>query len=502
MPNTLRCQRPPRALQPVKDGIALAKKRLAGNRATSRPHRSRFSPRVNATEGAIARRLLLPLGLASLGGLSTEVLTQLEIDSPGVRENIQQLGDDPNVMLHAVPSGVGAGAGLALYLMGYGAYRGIKGVAKSGKTPKPVQSESQPSASTIPPAPVSEEVARESLSATVNDRPAAEPIEPPRVSAFEGAETEVAAVSSSSEPLSSDLLVELSDDITLMRQGVLFKRIGDYKIIRLLGEGGFGKVLLGVKKARVMGRTFEEFIAVKVLNTDNGDHHDRYVDEISALSQLNHPNIVAFRGCGENKSQKVIVIFQEYVEGENILKYLKEGKEFSVKEAVNIIIDCARGLDYAWKTGEIIHRDIKPGNIMLNENGIVKILDLGLARRIGGEDLTRTGLLVGSPGYMSPEHVRKIMESKVALDFHSDMYSLGATLYIMLARKAPFSGGKEEILRKTVKDPVPDIRQFNPKVPEGLWNVIQKMLAKKPEDRHESYAALIDALEAFRQNGY
>ncbi len=414
--------------------------------------------------------------IAAVEALAHYITCHLEVIGPGVIENIETRGDSLFWWLHAAP----VTPGLLVFILSWIAI----GIVKSRQHKQPEQPRDASEVS---------EVSEKSCSLplkTVNERPAPKPVQP---TPEEVADTVLSeSLSCTTEPSAADIIIERAGPESV-REGILYSKIGPYKVLKKIGEGGFGTVYLGEQKSKVLKRIFRERVAIKVMPIDNGDHVGRYLEEINALSELNHPNIVAFRSCGENKIEKIIIVFTEYIDGKTIDDIVKEKGVLEVSNAASIVIECARALEYALKSKEFIHRDIKPDNIMVqHETEYVKVVDLGLVRRLEGGSLTRPGTLIGTAKYMAPERI--LLEP---VDFRSDIYSLGATLFFMLAGRAPFEGKGEERYLKHIREPVPDIREFNPEVPEGLWKVIQKMLAKEPADRHESYRALIKDLSRF-----
>ena len=266
------------------------------------------------------------------------------------------------------------------------------------------------------------------------------------------------------------------------------KSLGKYAIERKLGQGGMGTVYL----AKNLG--LKKTIALKVLPRDKARNPilvRRFQAEAQAAGQLEHPNIVAVYDSGE--ADGYLYIAMEYVDGIDMFEYLKRAKVVPVSRSIDIIKQVASALQHAFEQN-IVHRDIKPSNLLLRRDGTVKITDLGLARSIDDTletNITRAGTTVGTVDYMAPEQARN---SKSA-DIRSDIYSLGCTWYQMLTGAAPFpDGSMTNKLHAHATKPVPDPRDINENIPEGVYAIIQRMTAKKPEDRYQTPAELLEDL--------
>jgi len=180
----------------------------------------------------------------------------------------------------------------------------------------------------------------------------------------------------------------------------------------------------------------------------------------------------------------------EYVEGKSVKNVLEEAGSIPWKLSMNIIQQVGEALDYAWKQAQIVHRDIKPDNIMLTTRGSAKLADLGLAR-VGGEAPGEDDEFVGTPQYISPEAVLG-----EPIDCRSDIYSLGATLFHMICGRFPFEGRTiAEIARKHLSEPTPDVRQLQADVPEEVVRIINKMMEKKPEDRYKDAEEMLTDID-------
>jgi len=268
-------------------------------------------------------------------------------------------------------------------------------------------------------------------------------------------------------------------------------RVGKYEVLEHIASGGMAEVY----KARDPER--DRVVALKVLPdhlAENATVLERFRREARHATRLSHKNIVTIFEWGQDEG--VHFLAMEYVEGTDLHNYIAEKGHLDPQEAWVITVQAVRALDHACRQG-ITHRDIKPSNLLLSfrsDNRLtVKLADLGLAREVRAGDfrVTKDGTTVGTIDYMAPEQAR---DSALA-DSRSDIYSLGCTLYHMLAGQPPFpDGGLGERIYKHLQTEVPDVRQFNRRVPAALWTVLTKMLEKDPADRYQSPDELLRAL--------
>ncbi len=263
------------------------------------------------------------------------------------------------------------------------------------------------------------------------------------------------------------------------------QHIGDYEIISILGAGGMGKVY------KVRNVISERFEAMKILLPDltsNQSLADRFLREIRLLATLHHPNIAALRTALTYENQLVMIM--EFVEGETLANRIARAP-MSTAEVVNYSDQCLAALSYAHKQS-IIHRDIKPANMMLTPDGVVKLMDFGIARSSAKDgSLTSTGTTLGSLNYMPPEQVRG-----ENADARSDIYSFGASLYEMLTGKLPFENDSQYALMTAQlnNDPPPPIT-IRGDLPPALNQIILMCMAKDPEKRFQSADALRAAIK-------
>lgn len=266
------------------------------------------------------------------------------------------------------------------------------------------------------------------------------------------------------------------------------KQILNYKIKSLIGEGGMGNVYLGEHMS--IGRK----VAIKVLRPElvgNKEIRSRFMNEAKVMAQLQHPNIVGLIDYVDD--EKGLSLIMEYVQGQGLDEVLKALKEpISIDRSKKLMEQILKGFEYAHKAG-VVHRDVKPANILLTADGEVKILDFGIAKLVGDSqfNLTKTGTQVGTVYYMSPEQVRS-----VELDQRSDIYSLGVTFYEILAGFCPYSTltSEYDIYDKIVREPLLSLTDVMGDEYHGQWKVIEKATNKKPEGRFQSCADFNEAI--------
>jgi serine/threonine protein kinase len=266
--------------------------------------------------------------------------------------------------------------------------------------------------------------------------------------------------------------------------------LGPYVLLRLLGEGGMGQVFLA--QHRTLGRR----VALKVIRKERLAFPaivERFHREIRAAAQLSHPNIVAAYHAGQDGDTHFFAM--EYVEGTDLARRVRQRGFLAIREACDYIRQAALGLQHAFERG-LVHRDIKPDNLMLTAaGGRVKLLDMGLALlqegTAAGAPPPGEGKVVGSPDYIAPE---QSLNSR-AVDIRADLYSLGCTFYYLLTGRVPFPGGsvKAKLLRHQTEEPVP-VEQIRPEVPPGVAAIVHKLMSKRLEDRYQTPAEVAAAL--------
>lgn len=278
---------------------------------------------------------------------------------------------------------------------------------------------------------------------------------------------------------------------TIKESKAVAHQIPGYKILGKLGAGAMAFVYKA--KQLSLNRT----VAIKVLPkrfSENPEYVERFYKEGRAAAMLNHNNIVQAFDVGEAGGYHYFVM--EYVEGKTLHEDLAAGKVFSEKEAIDIIIQVARALEHAHERG-LIHRDVKPKNIMIDASGTVKLADMGLARETTDIKAAQTeaGKAYGTPYYIAPEQIR----GQIDIDRRADIYSLGATIYHMVTGTVPFMADEPaDVMRKHLKDQLTPPDHINTSLSAGVSEVIEIMMAKRKEDRYNDIKELLTDLEAIR----
>lgn len=269
--------------------------------------------------------------------------------------------------------------------------------------------------------------------------------------------------------------------------GQKFTTLGDFKLLKKLGAGGMGEVFKGHQIS------LDRVAAVKVMAkhlASNATFVERFYREARLMAKLDHPHIIRSFGVGQDHGYHYLAM--EFVDGGSLQDCLKRQGKLSLGDAVHVIVACARALEHAHEFG-VIHRDIKPDNVLLTRNGVVKLADLGLAKA-SEEDvaLTQSGVGAGTPLYMAPEQAASAKHA----DARSDIYSLGCMFYCLLTGKPPFEGENTLALIKA-KDAgkFTSVRRVNPEVPARLDLMLDKMIACKPEQRYQTCTELLKDLE-------
>jgi serine/threonine-protein kinase len=266
------------------------------------------------------------------------------------------------------------------------------------------------------------------------------------------------------------------------------ERIGHYTIVSELGRGGMGVVY------KAHEESLNRFVAIKMLGehlSSDDEYVQRFVREARSAAALSHPNIVQIFAISEDNGRHYFVM--EFVQGTSVERLIRDRRKLGTVEAARLILQAASGLEAAHAQG-VIHRDIKPANLMVNERGLVKIADFGLALMGSATTrLTATGMLMGTPGYLSPEQCLD-----QGPDHRTDIYSLGVTFFEMVTGTMPFRADSPLALLKLIVEVAPpDVGELNPEVDPELRGIIARMLAKDREQRYASCTEIITALQGW-----
>lgn len=281
------------------------------------------------------------------------------------------------------------------------------------------------------------------------------------------------------------------DTNRISRIGQIF---GKCKIIRYIGRGGMGTVWLGEHLF------LRRLVAIKILHNDlssDPEEMARFEREAVAAARLDHENIVRIHDVDEEHGRPFIV--NEYVEGEDLEEVIRKKSPLPVLRALNIVRVVAKALEHSHAAG-VVHRDIKPGNILIAKDGRIKITDFGLAREVGHREVPLPdGTVLGTPFFASPEQI-----SGLPADGRTDIYSLGVTLYTMLTGRRPFGGrSPDSVVKKHLEAPRPSPRLWRATLSRPVELLVQKMMAIKPADRHPGARALRHEIELIlRQKGF
>lgn len=268
------------------------------------------------------------------------------------------------------------------------------------------------------------------------------------------------------------------------------KRFGPYEILQKLGEGGMGQVY----KARHV--FLDKMVALKVLAkhlSTNPQFIERFFREAKACGKMDHPNVVRSLDAGEIDGVSYLAL--EFVDGKPLSKLVHEG-EVTQSQAIKYLIGILKALDYA-EGLRLVHRDIKPDNIMISDKKIAKLLDMGLTKEVGDTSMTKAGQILGTPDYISPEQAR----GDIAIDIRADIYSLGATFYHVLTGQKPFPGGGSVLvlLNQHISMPLTPLQQIKPTLDPNICAIIEKMMAKDKNDRFQHPKDIIQEIEQLIQ---
>lgn len=265
-------------------------------------------------------------------------------------------------------------------------------------------------------------------------------------------------------------------------------QIGNYKIVRQLGSGGMGTVYLG------QDPELDRPVAIKVLRDQVHDPEvlERFFREARAAAALRHPNIITIYASGQHEFQPFMAM--EFVDGKSLAEVIRRRRPLTLSDKLSYIEQICAGVHFAHRAG-IIHRDIKPANLMVDREGVVRILDFGIAR-VAGSGMTRDGALIGTLNYMSPEQMLGR-----PVDRRSDIFAVGAVAYELLCYQQAFKGGLDDgLLQRLPHEDPPRLRDLYPGIPAELEGIVTRALQKKPDDRFADLAEMRAALVNLRRH--
>jgi serine/threonine protein kinase len=259
-----------------------------------------------------------------------------------------------------------------------------------------------------------------------------------------------------------------------------------YELVELIGKGGMSSVF------KAHDRLLDRTVAIKVLHphfTDDEEYVERFRREARSVAQLSHPNIVTVIDRGEDEGRQYIVF--EYVEGENLKQLLQRTGPMPLRDVLLLGLQMARALAFAHARG-LVHRDVKPQNVLLNDDGQAKMTDFGIARSVDVQGVTITGTVLGTSEYIAPEQARG-----QRVDAQTDVYSLGVVFYELLTGSVPYEGETfVTVALQHVNEPVPSVLERRPETPPRLALAVERAMAKSPDQRYESMDELVGELQA------
>ena len=274
-------------------------------------------------------------------------------------------------------------------------------------------------------------------------------------------------------------------------------RIDKYRIDQCIGEGGMGEVYLVTHVFLNIQRALK--ILRLDLTEDDPTFRDRFVREARIAARFKHPNSIGVVDVESESDSGFLYLVMEYVNGQSLHQYLQNGP-YPEKEMLRVCREVANVLDAAWREMQLVHRDIKPGNIMITVDGDVKLADLGIAKSSGSDmtlALTLAGTMIGTPEYASPEQCRDSSH----VDTRADIYSLGVTMYEMLTGTRPFQGTNAfDTVAKVLQEPLPPLRSRNPEVSVETAALVERMMSKDPADRPQTMRELAEIVDGMLAN--
>jgi len=287
------------------------------------------------------------------------------------------------------------------------------------------------------------------------------------------------------QPAKNPPTPEVDDQQTIFIGSMVGRSFDDFKVLKEIGVGGMGVVY----KAKQL--SLDRNIALKVLREEYSKDEsftERFRREAHAAAKLNHPNIVQIYTIGEVEGMYYYTM--EFIIGDELSDLMRRERPLRIDRTVEVVGEICKALDYAHRN-KVVHRDIKPNNIIVNDEGITKILDFGIAKALDTSTMTATGLIVGTPQYMSPEQA----EGK-EIDGRSDIYALGIMFYEMITGKLPFKGDTPiQTLYKHVHEHPKPPRDFNRNIPESVQSVVLRAIEKDPERRYDTGKEMLEELQ-------
>src|SRR5262245_17175365 len=261
--------------------------------------------------------------------------------------------------------------------------------------------------------------------------------------------------------------------------------IGRYQVVRAIGQGGMGTLYLALDPK------LERQIAIKLLRGDDDEVRERFAREARSVARLRHPNIVMIYDVGDHEGQPFIAM--EYIQGLTLSEVIRQRMSMPTIRKLELMSELCDGLGFAHKAG-VIHRDIKPANVMVDHDGLLKILDFGIARVAESTGMTQAGMLIGTLNYMSPEQV-----TGQPVDSRSDIFAVGALFYELLAYRQAFPGGLETgILHKILSGQPDSLAASLPNLDAELIQIVDRCIEKDPKTRYQDLAAMRKDLQAVR----
>lgn len=274
------------------------------------------------------------------------------------------------------------------------------------------------------------------------------------------------------------------------------KQLGRYTIVRTLGAGAMGVVYEGLDTKLHRQVAIKTIIKNVLVDPElSAEYSTRFIREAQAVAHLNHPNIVAIYDVGEESG--IVYFVMEFIQGNELKEHMSSGVQVPLPNALGIIIELLGALDYAHQN-DIVHRDIKPANIMIDRSGRVKLTDFGVVKVMDSLEVTQSGTVVGTPGYMSPEQIMGLSVSPGA-----DIFAVGVILYQLLTNQKPFIGDTAFAIQHKIvhEDPIPPSK-INAALSPFFDEVINKALAKKPDQRYAHAREFADELKQFLASNF